>query len=238
MLMGAFAIDRVPRLLLVRGNSLHGNQWPLSRTSTVVGRTSGDITFSDDHSLAREHVRLTFRGNDLWVEPLPTKNGVYVRVRKPERVHAGDEFMVGAQRLRLLDDAPATRTVARDGTLPMGSLLRATANLVSPIRVARIAELPTHHEVYHRAQRMLTVGRSRCDINFANDGFVSERHAQLERLVDDLSVCMLSDLQSRNGTYLRVTAPRMLGHAELILLGQQVLRVELPNPSTLSPPLL
>jgi pSer/pThr/pTyr-binding forkhead associated (FHA) protein len=121
--------------------------------------------------------------------------------------------------------------------VPMGSLLRTTATVAKPMRLARIAEHATHHEIYHRAQRMLTVGRNRCDINFANDGFVSERHAQLERLVDDLSVCMLSDLQSRNGTYLRITAPRILVHAELILLGQQVLRVELPNPSTLSPPL-
>ena len=95
------------------------------------------------------------------------------------------------------------------------------------ISLLRIAPDAAEHEVFHRHQRVLTLGRNRCDVNFPRDGFVSERHAQLTRT--DEGPLVLEDLRSRNGTYLRVRRPVKLGHGDLLLLGDKVLRVELPR---------
>jgi pSer/pThr/pTyr-binding forkhead associated (FHA) protein len=40
---------------------------------------------------------------------------------------------------------------------------------------------------------------------------------------------LLEDLKSRNGTYVRVQQPTRLVHGDLMLVGDQVLRIELPT---------
>jgi pSer/pThr/pTyr-binding forkhead associated (FHA) protein len=94
-------------------------------------------------------------------------------------------------------------------------------------RLLRIGVHATHHEIIWRQQRLLTMGRAFCDVNFPLDGFVSERHLQLSQHGDADGSLLLEDLHSRNGTYIRVRKPTKLTHGDLLLLGEQVLRVEL-----------
>ena len=80
--------------------------------------------------------------------------------------------------------------------------------------------------VFVLAQRLLTIGRVHCDVNFSGDPVVSERHAQL---TNEGTHVTLEDLKSRNGTYFRVRHSTKLLHGDLILIGDQVLRIELPQ---------
>ena len=102
MVFGAATVERVAKLILVRGHSQFGSQWRLQSGETVIGRTDGMVLFPDDTALAGRHARLVWRGVDLMLEPEQTTNGVYLRLRQPVRLQAGDEFLVGAQRLRVL----------------------------------------------------------------------------------------------------------------------------------------
>ena len=70
----------------------------------------------------------------------------------------------------------------------------------------------------------VTIGREGNDINFPDDPFISGRHAQIQLTGSVLSV---SDLGSRNGTFVRVTGERVLSHGDYVFLGQQLLRVEI-----------
>jgi len=228
MFFGAVTVERSAKLILVRGHTQFGTQWRLQAGETALGRNSGVVLFPDDNALADRHARLVFRGADLFVEPLPSTNGVFIRLREPARLHQGDEFIVGAQRLRLLHDherpVAASAVVDAAGTHLQGSAVRPGQ---STLALARITSDPTHTEVYVRYQRLLTLGRTTCDVNFAADGFVSERHAQLTQVGDHV---LLEDLKSRNGTYARVSGPWKLAHGDLLLAGEQVLRVELNTP--------
>ena len=56
------------------------------------------------------------------------------------------------------------------------------------------------------------------------DNTVSRRHAEL-RLVDGAWV--IEDLGSSNGTFMRLRKPRELKQNDLLLVGQQLLRVDL-----------
>ena len=68
------------------------------------------------------------------------------------------------------------------------------------------------------------VGREGNDINFPEDPFISGRHAELRLSNGVLSV---TDLGSRNGTFVRVKDEQVLHHGDYVFLGQQLLRVEI-----------
>ena len=70
----------------------------------------------------------------------------------------------------------------------------------------------------------VTLGREGNDINFPDDPFISGRHAELRIAGSMLSV---TDLGSRNGTFVRVNGERVLRHGDYVFLGQQLLRVEI-----------
>jgi pSer/pThr/pTyr-binding forkhead associated (FHA) protein len=225
MFFGAATAERSAKLILVRGHTQFGSQWRLQGAETAIGRTHGVVLFPDDAALADRHARLVFRGPDLFLEPAPSTNGVFVRLRAPARLTPGDEFIVGQQRLRLLsdDERPLAVPPPPPGTKLLGSATRATGPALA---LARITPDPTQCEVYVRPQRLLTLGRTHCDVNFPVDGFVSERHAQLTH---EGGSVLLEDLKSRNGTYVRIAGAWRLAHGDLLLLGEQVLRVELPQ---------
>jgi pSer/pThr/pTyr-binding forkhead associated (FHA) protein len=220
---GTPVAERGPRLVLVRGHTQGGTQWRLNASQIDIGRTQGAVLFPSDTAIASTHARLVFEGTELWLVPLPTQNGVFVRVRQPVALEAGDEFVVGAQRLRLrtADEAPISGPHSDGETLAIGSPIKPT----TPLVIERVCADARFNEVFHRPQRVLSIGRTQCDLNFPDDGFLSERHIQLTREGEHV---LLEDLGSRNGTFVRAQTKRKLQHGDLLLLGDQVLRVELP----------
>jgi pSer/pThr/pTyr-binding forkhead associated (FHA) protein len=218
---GAAAVTRTARLILVRGHSTFGSQWRMQTGALTIGRSKGLVLFPDDPHLAPEHCRLAFRGDELWLTPLPTTNGVFVRVREPARIQPGDEIVVGATRLRILgtQDRAIDPRFGKEDAVFFGSPLREK----TPISLQRVSDDPRCDETYVRTQRVLSLGRSSCDINFPYDGFVSERHALIKQASEHL---ILEDSGSRNGTYVRAKHERRLWHGDVLLLGEQVLRVE------------
>jgi pSer/pThr/pTyr-binding forkhead associated (FHA) protein len=78
--------------------------------------------------------------------------------------------------------------------------------------------------VFRHDSSTVSIGREGNDINFPDDPFISGRHAQLQVAGGVLSV---TDLGSRNGTFVRVTGEHVLKHGDYVFLGQQLLRVEI-----------
>jgi pSer/pThr/pTyr-binding forkhead associated (FHA) protein len=78
--------------------------------------------------------------------------------------------------------------------------------------------------VYRPENDAVTIGREGNDINFPDDPFISGRHAELRVTGGALSV---TDLGSRNGTFVRIDGQRVLAHGDYVFLGQQLLRVEI-----------
>jgi pSer/pThr/pTyr-binding forkhead associated (FHA) protein len=80
--------------------------------------------------------------------------------------------------------------------------------------------------VYPVIQERTDIGGREGDIVLKEDPYLSPRHARIERRGDSF---VLLDLGSVNGIYLRLRAPTTLVDGDMILLGQQVLRFELPS---------
>jgi pSer/pThr/pTyr-binding forkhead associated (FHA) protein len=71
---------------------------------------------------------------------------------------------------------------------------------------------------------MVSIGRESNDINFPDDPFISGHHAQVSYAEGRLN---LTDLGSKNGTFLRVNEESRLEHGDYVFMGQQLLRVEI-----------
>jgi pSer/pThr/pTyr-binding forkhead associated (FHA) protein len=70
------------------------------------------------------------------------------------------------------------------------------------------------------------IGSREGDIVLKDDPYLSSRHARIERRDDSF---VLLDLGSVNGIYLRLRDPANLADGDMILIGQQVLRFEIPS---------
>jgi len=67
------------------------------------------------------------------------------------------------------------------------------------------------------------IGRSQGDITFPHDGFMSGRHARIERRG---SSYVLTDAGSRNGTFIKIKGEVELQPGDMILIGKQLFRFE------------
>lgn len=65
------------------------------------------------------------------------------------------------------------------------------------------------------------IGREDVDVLISGDRYVSGRHAEVELVGDQV---ILRDLDSRNGTYLRLNGELELRHGDVIAIGRQLLR--------------
>lgn len=70
----------------------------------------------------------------------------------------------------------------------------------------------------------LQIGREGGDLNFPTDLYMSATHCRIE---DQSGKYSLTDLNSRNGTYVRLTQERELSHGDYIFIGRKLLRVEI-----------
>jgi FHA domain/Double zinc ribbon len=205
-----------PRLVTVRHDGLPGSVYPLEHEEATCGRTEGEIRLVDDPTVSPRHARFSRHQGVLRVEDLGSLNGTYLRLKGPHRLSVGEEIRLGRQLLRL---EPLPRPAASElstrawGSPDVGAMLRLT-QLLDGGGVGEIFPLQPGENA---------VGREGGDITFSGDRYVSARHARIE--VAEGAVT-LTDLGSSNGTFIKVTGAMELVNGDQLLLGSQLLRVE------------
>ena len=78
-------------------------------------------------------------------------------------------------------------------------------------------------DAYALDRQKTTIGRSRADITFPHDGFMSGLHA---RIVERDGRYYLVDENSRNGTFIRVQEKIELKPGDMLIVGKQVFKFE------------
>jgi Double zinc ribbon/FHA domain len=109
----------------------------------------------------------------------------------------------------------AVLTVAR--TIVMASPLAAPKG-----RLHLVMEGGQQGEVFDLSDETV-VGRTNGDITFPHDGFMSGRHASIERRGTSY---VLTDAGSRNGTFIKIKGEVELKPGDMILIGKQLFRFE------------
>lgn len=206
------------KLILIRGEGMDGLSFHLKAEQHIVGR-NGQLVFPDDPFVSPKHANFFYRDAKLVVRDEGSLNGVYIRVRGTVDIAAGDTFLAGEQLFRL-DATPK----ASDGQDPDGTYFYSSPKHPSPFRLTQQLQGGAPGMTVCARGTSLQIGREGGDLNFPVDLYMSASHCRLEERGGKFS---LTDLNSRNGTYVRVKAERELTHGDYLFIGRKLLRVEL-----------
>jgi pSer/pThr/pTyr-binding forkhead associated (FHA) protein len=211
-------------LVLVSEMAAEVARFERKHTFTTIGRTEGDIRFSEDQFLSPLHAKLSWEEGRLDVRDLGSRNGTWVFLEAPYRLTDGDLILIGSQILRFRRlGYPGPHTAEADATKPMGSM---TPNA----DIASLTQLRTDGSSRDVIQlspgRDVHIGRERGDWIFPYDLSMSAQHATVRS--EDADFVLVDD-QSRNGVAIAARGAMPLQHGSRIMVGDKVLRVELPG---------
>jgi pSer/pThr/pTyr-binding forkhead associated (FHA) protein len=181
-----------------------------------VGRDAGAL-FAADAYLSPVHATFSFSGSSCTVKDEGSLNGVYLKLKRdvPVKIEDTDIFRIGQEILRF-EAIPAKQLV--HGVEPMGSpnpgYLGRLSLVVGRESVANVYPIPSDG---------MHIGRERGDVIFPEDGYVSGLHC---RVHNDGSNIVLTDVGSSNGSFVRVRGSRSVASGDLLLMGQQLFRVQ------------
>lgn len=211
------------KLTLIRGDGEDGVSFTLAGQEHPAGRGEVPISFPDDPFLSPVHANFMYRQkgnqNELVVRDESSLNGIYVRIAGTVNLASGSTVLIGEQVLtvslaRQPEDLPDPEGTFYSASMPRPASLEVRQNLRGGAA----------GWVYRMEAEAVVVGREGHDINFPEDPFISGRHAELRGSNGVLSV---TDLGSRNGTFVRISGEQVLKHGDYVFLGQQLLRVEI-----------
>ena len=208
-------------LTMVKPDGSPGESVALVAGKNIVGRTSEHAVFSRDEFLSPEHASIHVNGKTVIVSDLGSLNGTYYRIAEVTSLKTGDHVRMGLEVLRFqaLAEATAIAAPAKDGTVAIGSPAGDAWG-----RLERISAPDEASFTFLLRSTEHFLGREKGDILFGDDRYVSGRHA---RIFTDGSAFFVEDLKSSNGTFVRLTASRELGHGALIFIGSQPFRLSI-----------
>ncbi|MDQ3341263.1 MAG: FHA domain-containing protein [Myxococcota bacterium] len=208
------------KLTLIRGDGEDGVSFTLAGRDHHAGRGECPISFPDDPFLSPTHANFIYANGELSVRDEDSLNGVFVRIAdKPITLLAGATVLIGEQVLNVRPAPQPEDAPDHEGTYFSASMGRPVSlEIRQNLRGGQLGW------VFRPSGDVVTFGREGNDINFPEDPFISGRHAELRISGGVLTV---SDLGSRNGTFVRIEKERVLKHGDYVFLGQQLLRVEI-----------
>ena len=208
------------KLTVIKGEGVDGVTYLLNATDHTAGRTEGAIMFPDDPLLSPRHANFTYREGKLFVVDEGSVNGVFIRIKAPVILGPGALFLIGEQLLQVEPSPPDLGPQPdAEGTYFYASPKRPSKmKLIQRLRGGEIGM------IYRSRSDTISIGREGNDVNFLDDPFISGRHAQITMNAD--GQVTLTDLGSKNGTFVRINDEIALEQGDHVFLGQQLLRVE------------
>jgi pSer/pThr/pTyr-binding forkhead associated (FHA) protein len=206
-------------LVALRADGSEAGQYRLPDAPTLaIGRDTGSI-FAGDSYLSPRHATLTRRAGNLFVKDEQSLNGVYLKLKpnEPWPLQYEDVFRIGQEIIRLEPlngQSPSPDGVERFGSPKSGYIGR----------LALVIGRDTTGNAFPIPERGVHCGRERGDILFSEDGYVSGLHCRVAPGQDGR--VYLTDVGSSNGTFVRLHAEHSLQTGDILLMGQQLFRVD------------
>jgi pSer/pThr/pTyr-binding forkhead associated (FHA) protein len=206
------------KLILIRGEGVEGLSYQLNAEHHTVGR-SGQLVFPDDPFVSPAHADFFYRNGKLVVKDEGSLNGVYLRVKGTIDVQPDDFFLAGEQVFRI-DATPRPS----DQPGPDGTYFYSSPKHQSPFRITQMLQGGSAGMTVCARGSSLQIGREGGDLNFPSDLYMSAAHCKIEEVGGKFT---LTDMSSRNGSYVRLKAERELSHGDYVFIGRKLLRVEI-----------
>jgi pSer/pThr/pTyr-binding forkhead associated (FHA) protein len=214
---------KTARLVLVARDGSEGEKFAVVGDRLTLGRRAADVLFPDDDFVSPTHARIERSGETFWLVDTGSQNGVFLRIRGTAAIYPGDTFMVGHQLLRVENvDGPTDEQPPDElGTRLFGTPLQPAWGKL--VLVGRGGIRGDHFGM--RGARIV-IGRESGDVVFPHDPFLSREHARLRLELNGATMSVfLEDLNSANGTYIRVRGSAELHNRDTFRIGDQIIRL-------------
>lgn len=214
------------KLVLLLPNGQEGGTYPLKPDRTQIGRKQGNILFLDDPFVSPLHATFTrINEEEMTISDEKSLNGLFIRLNGQKELQNNDILLLGKQLLRFekIEQTPENYS---------GNLLdRNTPEWGSPYGPywGRLVQLIANGQVGNAVLlggEQVDLGRERGQITFPGDRFISGLHA---RVAHQENRFFLEDLGSRNGTFMQIRDSHTVRHNDILIIGEQLLRVELSS---------
>ena len=214
-------LDKLVDLVLIRSPDLPSVRLKV-QDQAQIGRNQGHMVFKDDHYISPHHATLIYRDHKLYLRDESSFNGVYIRMTDPVELEPNEIFIAGEQ-MCLVEDHPQDSSIIRSD---LDQETRFFANMKSPALVKRLAQVLDGGQrgiCFPFLESSISIGRQDCDLNFPQDRFMSSRHCHVSLQGDRV---VLTDMGSRNGTFVRIKGETAIALGDFILVGKQLLQVQ------------
>lgn len=213
----------VPDLVLLTPDGQESARYPLAHGEFTVGRTEGaELSFAENLFLNERHATFTWANGQLSVRDLQSTNGIFIKIHQEERLQSGDFICIGQQFFRFeVSEIVPSPSQAPDGTYRHGAPLPDIG-----ARLVLVCMGGSEYDIYYLRGEETVIGRVTGDIIFGRDNFISRSHA---KVISRNGEFFLMDLGSSNGTFLQIREEATLADRDLLLMGDQLFRLELPR---------
>ncbi|MFA5625468.1 MAG: FHA domain-containing protein [Bradymonadales bacterium] len=209
------------RLVHINEDGSEGASIALVEGDNVIGRNSSAALQSDPY-VSPQHFVLQCKGDAAEIDPRGSLNGVFLRIvsrRLPLR--DGMIFRIGEELIQYIEgnsEQVIVKAADAEGTKLVGSKESSGWGYLRMILGAYV-----EGDVYRLAKDSIEIGRTRGDIIFEQDGFVSGQHLILQYENGD---AYIEDVGSSNGTFIRLSEKYRIRKPTHILVGNQLLLIE------------
>ena len=210
-------------LVLIRSPELESVRFHIKR-EVKIGREKGNMIFKDDPYISPLHATIYFNDDQLFVRDEQSLNGVYVRLKGSTEIKIGETFIAGEQLYRINHPSPEPAFVidATDDSTRFFANHSIKSNQ-NTLMLTQVLEGGQTGLSVPLGESSIRIGRQECDLNFPHDRFMSSRHCHVS--VDNNQVT-LTDLGSRNGTFVKLASTQNLAVGDYLLIGKQLIQVQ------------
>ncbi len=222
-LAAAAAAPQVARFRLTVTRSLSGGPpyYEPPGDGAIIG-SDGAISLPGERFCHPREGQIRYIDGRIWLQDLEAGNGVFLRIRQPVELEAGDEFIVGDQLL-----AVERNPVADDAPDPAPTYFYSSPKWPSSFRVVQIFEGGAKGTCLVAHGTTMVFGSVVGDCIFQGDPLVSKTHCLVE---EQAGVIVLTDLGSRTGVFVRIKGEQELVHGDELLVGRTRLLFEVTPP--------
>ena len=190
---------------------------------TLIGQTNCDLSYPADLLLSERHASLALLGDKIILKDLGSRNGTFIKQRQDMDLAPGDVFLTGRQLFRFSTEAAPEEGGDMEGTRVLMGVPKLQAGSVAA-KIERIQLTGEVVETFKLEKPETTLGRTRGDLTFKTDPYMSGEHARIKAQAGGF---VLQDLKSRNGVYRRIRNEVELRDRDEFFLGEQIFRVEI-----------
>lgn len=207
-------------LRLVRMDGSFGNEYLLNEGPNTIGRGGPEVRITEDPWVEERHAVIQVTPDMVFLQDLGTDHGTYVRI-KEDRVLVDKDLLRIGHSLFEVQIGLRCSTAVKDDVAFIGS-----SWMVRDVfgRLVRLGPNGTVFEAYFLRAPETVLGRTSGDILMSEDPFVSARHATFRW---ENNTCVLRDLGSTNGCYLRVRGRTEIRDGTYLLIGHHLFQLSL-----------